>query len=60
MDKELAQWVEEVMDEQQYRDGIFRNNLRKMLHAIRDFRQQLGTRTALEIQTEVESWVING
>tara|TARA_B000000441_G_C21568854_1_gene247404 strand:- start:55 stop:222 length:168 start_codon:yes stop_codon:yes gene_type:complete len=55
MDKELAQWVEEVMDEQQYRDGIFQNNLRKMLHAIRDFRQQLGTRTALEIQTEVES-----
>jgi hypothetical protein len=53
MDKELSQWIEEVMDEQQYRDGIFRNNLKKMLDAIRGFRQQIGTRTALEIQTEV-------
>ena len=52
MNTPVSQWIEEVMDEQQYRDGIFRNNLEKMLDAIRGFRQQIGTRTALEIQTE--------
>ena len=38
MDRELETFVEQVMDKQQYRSGIFTNWLEKILQGITDFR----------------------
>ncbi|MEC7229050.1 MAG: hypothetical protein VXV95_03260 [Candidatus Thermoplasmatota archaeon] len=38
MDRELETFVEEIMDKQQYRNGIFTNWLENILQGITDFR----------------------
>ena len=38
MDRELETFVDEIMDKQQYRNGIFTNWLENILQGITDFR----------------------
>ena len=38
MDRELETFVDEIMDKQQYRNGIFTNWLANILQGITDFR----------------------
>ena len=52
MDNELQTYTDRIMDQQQYRSGIFPDILSQIVNAIADFRFSANERAAYNIRRE--------